>query len=594
LTASLRFPLASFPITAVDFGEALVSKLPVEDIKAASGHLRGPLADELTDPDTPFSDQAAAVLKFHGIYQQDDRDQRRALTAARRPVAYSCMVRCAVPGGTLRPEQWRAVDDLADRVGDGTLRLTTRQGIQYHFVHKGDLRRLVGELNRSLVTTYAACGDVVRNVMAATAPVPGRDHERLGSLARALAGRFRPRSAAYWELWVDGERMVSAGPPAAEVEPIYGDTYLPRKFKVAIAWPGDNSVDVFSQDVGLVPAEGPGGDDGVVVLVGGGLGRSHNDPTTFPRLADPLVWVPDADVPDVVEAVVTAFRDHGNRQDRSHARLKYVIEDRGVAWFRAEVERRVGRPLPDPVPLGPWQDADHLGWHVQDDGRWFLGLPVPTGRLADRDGVRRRSAVRRILDDRLADEVRITPRQDLLLCGVRGRDRRRVGQVLADHRVPTVEALPLVVRSSMACPALPTCGQALGEAERVLPDITDLLGRLLAERHLAGVRIETRVTGCPNGCARPYVAELGIVARTKTAYDLWLGGDAAGTRLAAPVTEGVPLPKLGDVLGPVLDRFAAQRRPGESFGDWAQRVDRAELAASLPSFDRRSGAGARS
>jgi sulfite reductase (ferredoxin) len=564
-----------------------VGNVPVEEVKASSEHLRGPLGAELAGGNAPFSAEAATLLKFHGVYQQDDRDQRRALTAAKQPLAYSCMVRCAVPGGVLRPEQWRRIDELADTVGDSTLRLTTRQGVQYHFVHKGDLRALIGELNRGLVTTYAACGDVVRNIMASTAPAEGRDHKRLESLSRALAGRFRPRSDAYWELWVDGERVVSAGPTGDEVEPIYGQTYLPRKFKIAIAWPGDNSVDVYSQDVGIVPVDGPDGRPGAVVLVGGGLGRSHADTTTFPRLADPLVWVPDDEVPDVVEAVVTIFRDHGNREDRSHARLKYVIEERGVEWCRREVEHRVGRTLDDPVELPAWDTHDHLGWHRQSDGRWFLGLPVPTGRLSDADGVRRRSAIRAILDG-YADEIRITPRQDALLCGIRGADRAKVSQLLRDHGVPTVEQLSLIVRSSMACPALPTCGQALGEAERILPDVTDLLDDLLEQRGLSQVRVETRITGCPNGCARPYVAELGIVARTKSAYDLWLGGNTPGTRLAHQVIDSVPLAKLGDVLGPILDRFAADRRGDEAFGDWVQRIDTAALAATLPSFRRRS------
>lgn len=563
-----------------------MANVAVEDVKRASGHLRGPLADELADGDAPFTAEAGTLLKFHGVYQQDDRDQRRARTQAKQPLAYSCMVRCAVPGGVLRPEQWRQIDALADTVGDGTLRLTTRQGVQYHFVHKGDLRTLIGQLNRGLVTTYAACGDVARNVMASTAPAAGRDHERLESLARALAGRFRPRSEAYWELWVDGERVVSAGPATDDVEPIYGDTYLPRKFKLGIAWPGDNSIDVYTQDLGIVPADGPGGEPGAVVLVGGGLGRSHADPTTYPRLADALAWVPDAEIPDVAEAVVTTFRDFGDREDRSHARLKYVLEERGLPWFRAEVERRIGHALADPVDLPAWDTHDHLGWHRQSDGRWFLGLPVPTGRLSDAGSARRRSAIRQILDG-LADEIRITPRQDALLCGVEGRDRRRVEAVLREHGVPTVDQLSLSVRSSIACPALPTCGQALGEAERILPEVTDLLDTLLDDRGLGEVRLETRITGCPNGCARPYVAELGIVARTKTAYDLWLGGDRPGTRLATPVVEGVPLRKLGDVLGPILDRFAAERTDGEAFGDWVQRIDADALAASLPSFSRR-------
>jgi sulfite reductase (ferredoxin) len=498
------------------------------------------------------------------------------------------MVRCAVPGGVLRPEQWRVMDDLADKVGNGTLRVTTRQGVQYHFVHKGDLRELVGSLNRALVTTYAACGDVQRNVMAATAPVADRDHERLESLARALAGRFRPKSDAYWELWVDGERVVSAGPPTDEVEPIYGEVYLPRKFKVGIAWPGDNSIDVYSQDVGIVPLDGPNEEQGAVLLVGGGFGRTHNDPSTFPRLADPLCWVPDAEIGDVVEAVLTIFRDYGNRSDRNHARLKYVVHERGVDWVRGEVERRLGRPVEDPRPLPEWSTEDHLGWHLQSDGRWFLGLSIPAGRIADADEVRRRTALRTIVDEGLIDEIRLTPRQDALLCGVTGRDRRKVEQILRDHGVPLAEDMTLAVRSTLACPALPTCGLALGEAERILPEVTDLLDDLLAARGLGEVRVETRITGCPNGCARPYVAELGIVAHTKTAYDLWVGGDAPGTRLAEPLVENVPLRKLGDVLGPLFDQFAAGRGPDEPFGDWVQRIDRAALAASLPSFERRA------
>ena len=566
-----------------------------EQIKVESRHLRGHLRDELTRPDEPFGAEGIAVLKFHGVYQQDDRDQRRRLAQAREQLSYSCMVRCSVPGGVLAPHQWLAMDGLASEVGDGTLRLTTRQGVQYHFVHKGELARLVRSLNEGLVTTYAACGDVVRNVMVSPAPVEGRDLDRLGSLARALAGRFRPRSAAYWELWLDGERAVSAGPASdAEAEPIYGDTYLPRKFKMGVAHPGDNSIDVFSQDLGIVLVPGADGRDGGVVLVGGGLGRSHADPTTYPRLAEPLGWAPDAELSEVAEAVVTAFRDFGDREDRSHARLKYVIEERGIDWFRAEVERRLGRPLADPVELPPWDTAtSDLGWHRQPDGRWFLGLPVPSGRVSDEGRVQRRTAIRRIVAEHVS-EVRVTPHQDILLCGIEAEMKGTVNALLRAHGVPRREDLSLTVLSSLACPALPTCGQALGEAERILPEVTDLLDVLLADRDLADLAVETRITGCPNGCARPYVAELGLVGRTKSTYDIWVGGDRAGTRLAEPVVEGVALRKLGDALAPLLDRFARERTVDESFGDWSHRVGRTELSGMLATFGRstRSTAGA--
>jgi sulfite reductase (ferredoxin) len=428
--------------------------------------------------------------------------------------------------------------------------------------------------------------------MVTSAPHAQRDLARLDSLARTLAGRFRPRSDAYWELWLDGERAVSAGPPSeGVVEPLYGATYLPRKFKIGIAWPGDNSIDVFSQDVGLVPLPGPGGEDGAVVIAGGGLGRDHKDDTTFARLGDPMAWVPEALLPDAVEAIVTIFRDHGDREDRSHARLKYVVAERGIDWLKREVESRIGAALHPPLPLPPWGRArDHLGWHPQHgsgagDERWFLGLPVPTGRLDDTPERARRAAVRLIVE-RHADEIRLTPHQDLLLCGIAATEREAVEQILADHGVPMAGHLPLSVLSSMACPALPTCGQALGEAERVLPELTNLLDDLLRSRGLGGVRIETRMTGCPNGCARPYVAELGIVGRTKTAYDVFVGGDQAGTRLAELLIEAVPLAKLGDVMAPLLDRYRQGRLDGEGFGDWANRLGTAALGQDLPRFAR--------
>lgn len=569
---------------------------PVEAIKAESRHLRGDLAAQLADGTDHFPADSVNLLKFHGIYQGDDRDQRRERARAKQELAFICMVRCSVPGGILRADQWAEIDRLADEVGDGSLRLTTRQGVQYHFVHKGELKPLIGALNRRMVNTWAACGDVVRNTMFASAPEAGRPLERIEALGRVIAARFKPRSEAYWELWLDGERAVSAGPPAEEAEPVYGDTYLPRKFKIGITWPGDNSIDVYAQDVGLVLMPGPDGRDGAVVLAGGGLGQTHNDPGSYPRLADPLGWAPDEELPEVVEAVVTAFRDHGNRENRNHARLKYLVEERGIGWLRGEVEARLGRPLADPLPLGRWKGGRaHLGWHRQESPEgadlWYLGLPVPNGRLHDLDGVARRTAVREIVGT-YADQIRITPHQDVLLCGVAGADKRKVEAVLRRHRVPLARQMSLSVLSSLACPALPTCAQALGEAERVMPDITDLLDQLLTDRGLEKVRIETRVTGCPNGCARPYVAELGIVGRTKTAYDIYLGGTAAGTRMATLARESVPLSKLDSVLAPLLDAYRDGRRRNEGFGDWAQRVGVEAIAAELPTFTRGAAATA--
>lgn len=559
-----------------------------ESLKAESRYLRGTIAEELAGGEPAFTTDAGQLLKFHGIYQQDNRDQRRDLTRAGEGLAYSCMVRCSVPGGILSSAQWLDIDRLADTYADGALRLTSRQGVQYHFVHKGELRSLISGLADGLVSTFAACGDVVRNVMATTAPVEGVDHDRIERLANSIDTRFTPQSAAYWELWIDGEKAVSAGPAeSVSQEPIYGDAYLPRKFKVGIAWPGDNSIDVYSQDCGIVPIDGVDSTGhvvpGAVILAGGGLGRSHNKPETFPHLGQPLCWVPDERVADVVEAIVTTFRDHGDRENRKHARLKYLVAEHGVPWLRAEVEQRLGRPVADPVELPAWGRArTHLGWHRQPDGAWFLGVPVPSGRLVDDSNSAIRTAVRLCLEA-YSDQIRLTPHHDLLLCGVAESNKVAVEAVLSAHGVLLVQHLSLSVVSSMACPALPTCGQALGEAERVLPQVTDLLDGLLIDRSLSDVAIETRMTGCPNGCSRPYVAELGIVGRTKTTYDIWLGGSPDGSRLAKETIVAVPLQKLGDVLGPLLDRYRAER-DDESFGDWANAVGTEGLLVGLPTF----------
>lgn len=565
----------------------------VEEIKETSDHLRGDILKDLASDTPNFSASSGHLLKFHGIYQQDNRDVRRERKMAKLELDYSCMVRCSVPGGVLRSDQWLNIDAMSDVVADGALRLTTRQGVQYHFVHKGDLQQLLSTLNRGLISTYAACGDVVRNVMVATAPTEDRDSERLESLGRAIDNRFTPRSAAYWDLWLDGQHAVSSGPAGDEVEPIYGANYLPRKFKIGIAWPGDNTVDVFSHCVGVVPMQSDGV-DGAVLIVGGGLGRSHNDDSTFPRLGDPLAWVPDADIPLAIEGVVTLFRDKGDRTNRKQARLKYLVEEHGVDWVKGEVEQRTGLKLAPPLALPEFGETrGYLGWHRQgavasratSDGEqlWFLGLPVPSGRIQDIPGRARRTAIREIVET-YSDEVRLTPHQDILLCGISESDKAAVEALLTKHGVPRADQLSLSVLSSMACPALPTCTQALGEAERVLPELTDLLDQLLTNRSLEDLRIETRMTGCPNGCARPYVAEIGVVGRTKTTYDIWLGGDPFGTRMASMAIEAVPFKKLADVLNPLFDNFVATREDDELFGNWANRLGIESITEGLPTF----------
>lgn len=552
-----------------------------EAIKLASGYLGGNIGDELANERDDFEHDSELLLKFHGIYQQDDRDVRRARTQLKLPLDYSCMVRASVPGGAITNKQWLALDRVA-ALADDKLRLTTRQGVQYHVVHKGELKELVSAINASLLTTLGACGDVVRNVMACPLPHPERTAV-LQPLVADIVARFRPQTESYWELWVDGERAMSAEAPPTlstidDVEPIYGEVYLPRKFKIAVAWPGDNCVDVYTNDVGIVPtlSEGTTGElTGYVVLAGGGMGMSHSRPDdTYPLLAQPVAWVPPHEVVDVVEAIVTAQRDHGNRDDRSRARLKYLIEARGIDWLRAQIEDRTGRLLAPPVALPAWEVHAHHGWH-EVDGASALGLPVPSGKVAG--GLR--LALRRLIADSGVRDLRVTPRQDLLLLGIT--DRTAVENVLRANGVRLADDQSPTRNLAIACPALPTCTKALGEAERVLPDVVERIEKVLADTGNTGLPLRLNMTGCPNGCSRPYNAELGIVGRTKKNYDIFVGGSPAGDRLARLLRADVALTDVPEMLRPLLEAFG--RAAGtQSFGDWAVEQDWNHLQSLLP------------
>lgn len=558
----------------------------VEQVKRESGHLRGHIAEDLTRTADPFNDESIVLLKFHGIYQQDDRDVRRARTQAKLPLDYSCMVRTGLPGGLVSNEQWLAFDRLAE-LADGTLRLTTRQDVQFHAVVKGNLKELVAGLNRELVTTLAACGDVVRNTMAC--PFPHEDGRQavLGPVVNEIAAYFKPRTTAYYEIWVDGEKAVSAHDAADVDEPLYGDTYLPRKFKIALAWPGDNCVDVFSNDLGLVPtlSDGYTGElTGWTVLVGGGLGMSHaREDDTYPRLASPVAWVTPEDLIPAIEAVITMQRDHGGRTDRHRARIKYLVDEQGLDWVRAQIEERMGRPVADPPALLPWLENDeHHGWAATDEGDLVLGLPVPSGRVLEGETVTWRSLVRELIDTGAVREVRITARQDLLLTGVAPDRRDEVETIVRRHGAKLPGDVSALRRLAIACPALPTCGQALGEAERVLPELVDGLDKVFAESGAGDQAVRLNMTGCPNGCARPYNAEVGIVGRTKKNYDVYVGGSAGLDRLAVRLRADVPLAEIPSLLAPVTAEFARTGDEGESFGDWAHRVGVEQLTTLLP------------
>jgi sulfite reductase (ferredoxin) len=586
-------PPASEPTAAGALPAAKPS--PVETQKEQSRQLRGTIAAELAANAGHLSDASKSLIKFHGSYQQEDRDARKNRKQAGVGKHYMFMVRCKIPGGILTAEQYLAVDDLAGRYANGTLRFTTRQGIQLHGVLFGDLKATIAGINECLLTTLGACGDVNRNVM--TSPAPRRNdpvQAELERTARQLAAHFAPRSGAYHEIWLNGERQ-SNGAAAETEEPLYGKAYLPRKFKIGLATPQDNCVDVFAQDLGLLAVVEGGAVAGYNLLVGGGMGMTHGNANTFPHLARPICYVPTADVVAAAEAVVRLFRDHGNRADRKRARIKYLVHDWGVAKFRDLLADYLsgGRQPPEPPrPVDVTGFETHLGWHEQGDGKWWFGLSVANGRVKDEGTLRLRSALRALVE-RFRPGLRITPLQDLLLCDLDAAAKPEVERTLAAHGVLRPDQLAVVQHFSLACPAIPTCGLAISEAERALPGVIDQLEAELRRLGLERERLSVRMTGCPNGCARPYQSDIGLVGRSGDKYTVFIGGNVLGTRLNFVLRDLVRLADIVPTLTPVLERFRAERRPGEGFGDFCVRLGAERLQEMLPGASEAPGQAAR-
>ena len=548
--------------------------MSVEDVKASSNGLRGTLPIQLHEPTPDFDEDVKTLLKFHGIYQQHNRDVR-----GRNNRSYSFMTRSKLPGGRLSAQQYLVHDALADEFSQGDLRLTTRQGIQFHGVIKSDLQSTLRALNAALVTTLGACGDVQRNIMCCPAPFGDPVREQLQEVAVELTKHFYPRSGAYHEIWLEDEngektrQKFDEETPAEVNEPIYGKSYLPRKFKSAIAYPGDNCTDILSNDVGMV---GLIAEDGVTVhgfnvFVGGGMGTTHNDAATYPTLALPLGYVPREQIVDVMEKIVMVQRDHGDRTDRKHARMKYVVYEWGIDAFKAKVEEYLGYTLAPFQDMPPLEFDDHMGWHQQVDGNWFIGIYVENGRVRDNTAMRIRSGLRALIQ-KYRPGVTITGQQNILLSGFTTEQKAEVEAILADYGVPTVENLSQVRRNSMACPAMPTCGLALTEAERFLPSVIDEVEVIAANLGLDDNVFSIRMTGCPNGCARPYVSDIGLVGRTVGKYNIYLGGNLEGTRINKLYRELVVSTELGKEIEAVLKSYIAERQPNERLGDWADRV----------------------
>jgi sulfite reductase (ferredoxin) len=560
-------------------GADLPKRSPTEGIKERSRWLRGTLAEELAQDTDHFSEEAKQLLKFHGSYQQEDRDARKNRTKAGVGKHYMCMVRLKLPAGQMTAKQYLAMDDLAGRYGNGTLRFTTRQSIQFHGILKSNMKAHIRAINDVLLSTLGACGDVNRNVMSCPAPLGDAVRTQMRELAFHVAAHLAPRSNAYHDVWLNGERFSPDAEQEQGVEPIYGKVYLPRKFKVGFALPYDNCVDVHAQDLGFLAVVENGRPVGYNVLIGGGMGMTHGNANTFPHLGQPVCFVEPQDAVATAEAVVKFFRDTGNRADRKRARIKYVVHDWGVERVREALARDyVGRPLALPRD-NPITDVDlHHGWHPQGDGKWFLGLSVENGRLRDDETVRFRTAVRTIVEKTGAG-VRLTPQQDALICDIDTASRPVVEGILAEHGVQRPENLALLQKWSMSCPAIPTCGLAISESERALPGIVDGLEAELRGLGLAKERISVRMTGCPNGCARPYQAEIGIVGRSGDKYTLFLGGSTLGTRLGVVFQDLVPRDQIAPLLKKVLGHYKAEHSTGESFGDYCHRLGTERLCA---------------
>jgi sulfite reductase (NADPH) hemoprotein beta-component len=537
-----------------------------EALKDACPILSGNISQTLADPALDrFSEDDYEFLKFHGIYQQDDRDKRKVAKQ------YIFMVRGRLPGGAVLPQVYLALDRLCGLYANNTLRITTRQGFQFHGVTKGNLGKFIKGINDAMATTLAACGDVNRNVMAAPTPATSPLVDEIQRHAKTVSDALLPKTRAYHQIWVEGTPLKLTEEDAHFVDPLYGKTYLPRKFKVAFVIPPLNDIDVMTNDCGFIAIIEHGRLAGYNLTAGGGMGLSHGNSATFARLADVIGFVKPDQVIETAKAVLTIHRDFGDRTNRKHARLKYVIAERGVKWFREELDRRLGFHAGPARPFEFTRQGDLYGWQKQFDNRFFLGLFVQNGRIKD-DGDRRlKTGLRRVVEE-FQPELRLTPSQNILLVNIEAQNRAPITKILAGHGVFPDNQGSVIERASIACPALPTCGLALAESERAIPAVLKRISQLLAESGLKDEEIIIRMTGCPNGCARPLMAEMAFVGRAPGKYQFYLGGNVAGTRLGSLYQESVKNEEFENLLRPLFERFAKERLGGERFGDFSQRV----------------------
>ncbi len=544
----------------------------VEIAKQQSRLLRGTIDETLKNAELEcFGEDDQQLLKFHGSYQQDDRDLRKLRRDEGLGKAYSYMLRIVLPGGQITNSQYIDLDRMADEFANGSIRLTTRQAVQFHGVIKGELRETIRQINQSLMTTLAACGDVCRNVMATAAPLKDPVHTAIRETANKVAAELKPATKAYHEIWVEGERQLTSQEAIPEIEPLYGETYLPRKYKVGVTIQGDNQIDIYSYDCGLIGIVENGQLIGWNVVAGGGLGMSHGRPNTYAQIADKIGFVAVENGVAATRVIATIYRDFGNRFDRKQARLKYLVDKMGIDAFREEFKQRCEFDVHPPRELPDVSNEDWMGKHDQRDGKFFYGVFVENGRIKDTDDVKLRTAFLKIITQ-LGCSATITAQQSILFNDLTESQIVELESILKEHQVPLLHEISNSRRYSMACPAMPTCGLAVAESERVMPDLITEIGNCLESLGLDDAQLTIRMTGCPNGCARPYTADIALVGRRPGVYHLFVGGRLAGDRMADLYAADVKIEETIETLMPLLTSFAETRNPGEGLGDFYQRI----------------------
>lgn len=551
-----------------DISQPVEALGPDEALKLHSDYLRGTIDTSLLDRisgGVKFEDNK--LMKFHGIYQQDDRDIRDERRRQKLEPAFTFMVRLRLPGGVCAAEQWLKIDELARAHGGDMVRLTTRQTFQFHWVVKEDIKPVIQGLHDVLVDTIAACGDDARTVMATADPADSDVHAEVAALSKQLSDHVIPRTRAYSEIWYGAEKVASS----ENEEPFYGKTYLPRKFKIGFAVPPSNDIDIYTQDLGFIAIANENGVEGFNIVIGGGMGRTDNEPDTYPRLGDVIGFIPKDLLIPAADAVLGVQRDYGNRKERKRARFKYTIDDKGLDFIVGEIEQRLGRKL-DPVrPYAFDSNGDVLGWRKTDRGLWNFTLFIENGRIRNIGEYRLMDGLRAIAEVH-EGKFRLTPNHNVIIAGISDQQRPRIQALLAEYGIPEEGPPSLLRRNAMACVALPTCPLAMAEAERYLPELTEKIDPLLAKHGLADKPITIRMTGCPNGCARPYVAEIAFTGRAPGKYNLYLGAGFHGERLNSLYRENIGEAAILETLDDLFGRYAAERAPDEHFGDFLTRA----------------------